>query len=444
MSKRLLVIGADAAGMSAAMQARRLAPELEIVAIERGRWTSYSACGIPYLAGGSVNSVDDLVAKSPEELRAHRIDVRTGHEVVGLDLAGRKADVHNITHGRSFQLGFDMRLLATGARPVRPALDGIDSPHVHGLQTLDDATRLVEDAKRRRPTTVAVIGGGYIGLELAEVFRSRRATVTVLEKGPEVMPGLDPDVGARIARAMRGMGIEVRTSAEVTAVTETAVVTSAGEVPAELVILGTGVQPNSELGADAGLSTGIRGGYVVDRRQRTSADGVWAAGDCCQSFHQVSKKPVYQPLGTVANKQGRVAGVNIGGRYAAFPGVLGTAVTRVCDLEVGRTGLSQEAAAAAGFETEIATIESTTGSKYLPGSKATWVKMMAERGTGRILGVHSFGGPGSAKRVDVVAAAIAGELTVLDLVGLDLAYAPPFSPVWDPLQVAARVLLSKL
>ena len=444
MGTRLLVIGADAAGMSAAMQARRLAPELEIVAIERGRWTSYSACGIPYLAGGSVNSVEDLVARSPEELRAQRIDVRTGHEVVGIDLAARRAEVHNLTHGRSFHLGFDMLMLATGARPSRPPIEGIDSPHVHGLQTLDDATRLVEDSKRRRPATVVVIGSGYIGLEMAEAFRTRRAAVTVLERGPEVMPGLDPDVGARVARAMRGMGIEVRTGVEATAVTETAVVTTTGDIPAELVILGTGLQPNSELGTDAGLDTGVRGAYVVDRRQRTSADGVWAAGDCCQSFHRVSLGPVYQPLGTVANKQGRVAGVNIGGRYASFPGVLGTAVTRVCDLEVGRTGLSEAAAATAGFETEITTIESTTASKYVPAAKATWVKMMAERGTGRLLGVHSFGGPGSAKRVDVAAAAIAGELTVSDLVGLDLAYAPPFSPVWDPLQVAARVLLSKL
>jgi NADPH-dependent 2,4-dienoyl-CoA reductase/sulfur reductase-like enzyme len=190
--------------------------------------------------------------------------------------------------------------------------------------------------------------------------------------------------------------------------------------------------------------TGEAGALVVDRRQRTGADGVWAAGDCCQSIHLVSGRPVYEPLGTVANKQGRVAGVNLGGGYATFPGVLGTAVTRVCELEIGRTGLGEAAAAAAGFEAFAVTADSTTAAGYLPEARPTRVKLLAERGTGRVLGMQSVGGAGSAKRVDVAAAAIAGRLTVEDLVGLDLSYAPPFSPVWDPLQSAARRLLSKL
>lgn len=444
MGTRLLVVGADAAGMSAALQARRLVPELEIVAVERGRWTSYSACGIPYLTGGAVSSVDGLVVRTPDDLRAQRIDVRTGHEVVAVDLQARRAEVHNLTHGRVFQLGFDLLLLATGARPRRPGIEGIDAPHVHGLQTLDDASRLLDDAKRRRPATVAVIGGGYIGLEMADAFRSRGCSVTVLERGPEVMSSLDPDMAARVGRAMRSMGIDVRTGVEVTAVTEGSVTTSEGDIPAELVVLGTGVAPNSELGAAAGLETGAAGALVVDRRQRTGHEGVWAAGDCCQSLHLVSGRPVYQPLGTVANKQGRVAGINLAGGYATFPGVLGTAVTQVCGLEIGRTGLGQAEAAGAGFEAATVTVDSTTAASYLPESRPTTVKMIAERRSGRLLGVHSVGGPGSAKRVDVAAAAIAGGLTVDDLVGLDLSYAPPFSPVWDPLQAAARTLLSKL
>ena len=447
MGKRLLVVGGDAAGMSAALQARRLSPELEIVAVEKGRWTSYSACGIPYLSGGAVRSVDSLVAKKPEELRAQRIDVRMGHEVVALDMDARRAEVHNITHGRTFHLGFDLLVVATGARPRRPHLAGIDLPHVHGVQTLDDATRLLDDAKRRRPATAVVIGGGYIGLEMAEAFTSRGMTVTVVEKGPEVLPGIDPDLGAHVARAMRGMGIDVRTGVDTTAVLDDRVETSTGDIPADLVLLGTGVVPNSELGAAAGLATGERGALVVDRRQRAahpSHDGVWAAGDCCQSVHLVSGRPVYEPLGTVANKQGRVAGINLSGGYASFPGVLGTAVTRVCELEIGRTGLGEAEARQAGFEVAVTTIESTTMAGYLPESRPITVKMMAERGTGRLLGTQCVGGPGTAKRVDVVAAALAGRLTVEDVVGLDLSYAPPFSPVWDPLQSAARTLLSKL
>lgn len=444
MGTRLLVVGADAAGMSAAAQARRLAPDLEIVAVERGRWTSYSACGIPYLTAGSVGAIDDLVVRSPEEFRAARIDVRTGHEVVGLDLAARRAEIHNLTHGRSFALGFDLLLIATGARPVRPELDGFDLPHVHGVQTLDDAARLLEDAKRRRPARVAVVGGGYIGLEMAEAFHSRGATVTVLEAGTEVMPSLDPDVAVLVARAMREMGIDVRTGSPVEGITPEAVVTAGGEVPADLVVLGTGVAPNSDLAAAAGLEVGLRGALVVDRRQQTGAEGVWAAGDCCASVHLVSGRPFYEALGTVANKQGRVAGINMAGGYATFPGVLGTAITRIGHLEVGRTGLGVVEAAAAGFAVAAVTVDSTTTAAYLAEARPTTVKLMAERGTGRLLGMQTAGGPGSAKRVDVVAAALFGRLTVDDVMGLDLSYAPPFSPVWDPLQVAARALRPKL
>lgn len=444
MGTRLLVVGADAAGMTAAAQVRRLAPDLEIVAVDRGRWTSYSACGIPFLASGAVRGLDDLVVRSPEQFRAARIDVRTGHEVVALDLAARRAEVHNLTHGRTFHLGFDLLLVATGAVPVRPRLDGFDLPHVHGVQTLDDAARLLEDAKRRRPERIAVVGGGYIGLEMAEAFSARGAGVTVLEAGPQIMPSLDADVAGIVARSMREMGIDVRTGTEVHAVTDRAVVTAEGDVEAELVVLGTGVAPNSALGAGAGLGTGVRGALVVDRRQRTTEDGVWAAGDCCASVHLVSGRPAYEALGTVANKQGRVAGINMAGGYATFPGVMGTAVTRIGTLEVGRTGLGEAEAAAAGFEAAVVSIESTTTARYLPDARPVAVKLLAERGTGRVLGMQTAGGPGAAKRVDVVVAALAGRLGVEDLIGLDLSYAPPFSPVWDPLQVAARALLPRV
>jgi NADPH-dependent 2,4-dienoyl-CoA reductase/sulfur reductase-like enzyme len=443
MGTRLLVVGGDAAGMTAAMQARRRLPELEIVAVERGRYTSYSACGIPYLAGGTVRAVDELVVRTPDDLRAQRIDVRTGHEVVGIDLDARKAEVNNLIHGRTFQLGFDMLMVATGARPVRPEIDGIDAPHVHGVQTLDDAARLLDDAKRRRPACVVVVGGGYIGLEMAEAFQSRGASVTIVEAGPEIMPSLDPEVGAAVAQALRAMGIDVRTGTALNAVHEDRVSTGHGDLPADLVILGTGVQPNSALGAAAGLATGVRDALVVDRRQK-AADGVWAAGDCCQSTHLVSGRPVYQALGTAANRQARVAGINIGGGYATFPGVLGTAITRVCGLEVSRTGLNEREAADAGFEFVTATIDSTTTASYMPDSRGVTIKMVAEKRTGRLLGAQITGGTGAAKRIDVVAAAITGGLGVEDLIGMDLSYAPPFSPVWDPVQTAARFLFPKL
>lgn len=444
MGERLLVVGGDGAGMSAAAQARRRNPELEIVALEMGRWTSYSGCGIPYLIGGSIDSVNDLIARSPEEFRAMRIDVRTEHEVIALDLASRKAEVHNRAHGRTFQLGFDLLHIATGSRPKRPDLPGLDLPQVHGVQTLTDASRLLDDARTRRPRQVVVIGSGYVGLELAEAFVIRGASVTVIEPGPDVMAGMDRDMASLVARAMRQAGITVRTGEEVTAVTEASVVTSGGEIPADLVLLGLGVEPNSDLGADAGLDTGVRGALLVDRQQQTSSEGVWSAGDCCQSFHMITGRPLYWPLGTVANKQGRVAGINIAGGYATFPGVAGTAVTKICRVEIGRTGLGEREADRAGFSAVGCRVEATTTASYMREVQHTTVKLVAERGSGRVLGAQIVGGQGSAKRVDVIATAIAGRLTVDDLLGLDLGYSPAFSSLWDPLQVAARQILPQL
>jgi NADPH-dependent 2,4-dienoyl-CoA reductase/sulfur reductase-like enzyme len=444
MGDRLLVIGADGAGMAAAAQARRRSPSMEIVVVEKGPWTSYSACGIPYLVAGDVHQLGDLVARRPDEFRAMRIDVRMAHEAKAIDLAAGKVEVHNLEHGRSFQLGFDLLHLATGARPRRPPIPGLDLPHVHGVQTLGDADRLLADAGSREQGQVVVVGSGHIGLELSEAFARRNATVTVVEAADEVMGTLNPDIGALVAAAMRGAGITVRTSEPLISVSDMAVQTTAGEIPADLVILGLGVEPESSLAAAAGVETGINGAIAVDRRQRTSADAVWAAGDCCQSIHLVSGRPVHEALGTVANKQGRVAGINIAGGYATFPGVAGTAVTRICHLEIGRTGLSEREATAAGFEFVGTRIETTTNSSYMPDAVALTVKLLAERGTGRVLGAQLAGGRGAAKRVDVIATAIAARMTVEDLLGLDLGYAPPFSSVWDPVQVAARAAIAKL
>jgi NADPH-dependent 2,4-dienoyl-CoA reductase/sulfur reductase-like enzyme len=446
MGDRLLVIGADAAGMAAAAQVRRRVPDLEIVAIEAGRWSSYSACGIPYVVGGLVSDLDQLIARTPEEFRAMRIDIRMEHEVTALDLAARKAEVHNRAHRRTFQLGFDYLHVATGAVPRRPDLPGQHLPHVHGVQTLGDAAALLDrvQAPESPPRRVVVVGSGYIGLEMAEAFVRTGAAVTVLEDNEEVMRTLDPDMGALVSRAMRDMGITVRTGEPAIAISEAAVHTPAGEIPADLVVLGLGVLPNSGLAKEAGIPTGTRDAIVVDRQQRTSVPGVWAAGDCCQSMHVVSGQPVHEALGTVANKQGRVAGINIAGGYATFPGVAGTAVTRICDLEIGRTGLSEREATAAGFAFVASTVTTTTVAGYLPEAAPVTVKLLAEKGAGRVLGVQILGGKGAAKRVDVVAALFLAHGTADDLLGLDLGYAPPFSSVWDPLQVAARQAVSQL
>lgn len=444
MTERLVVIGGDAGGMAAASQVRRRLPALEIVALEMGRWTSYSACGIPYLVGGGVDRLEELVARTPEQFRAMRIDVRTEHEVVAIDLASRYLEVHNRAHGRSFRLGFDLLHLATGAVPRRPDVAGVDSSHVYGVQTLGDASDLLEEAASRRPRHVCVVGSGYVGLELAEAFLLRGASVTVVEQAAEVMTSLDPDMGALVSRAMRRSGVTVRTGEELEGIEEGVVVTSGGEIPADLVVLGTGVAPNTALAAAAGLGVGSTGGLVVDRRQRTSAEGVYAAGDCCETVHVVSGERVHVPLGTHANKQGRVAGINMSGGYATFPGVAGTAVTKICDAEIARTGLGEAAARRAGFDFVVSTVESSAQARYLHDSSQVTVKLLAEKVSGRVLGAQIVGGHGSAKRIDTVATALAAGMGVDDVIHLDLGYAPPFSPVWDPVLVAARHALAQI
>ena len=438
MGERLVVIGGDAGGMGAATQARRLRPDLDIVALEKGDWTSYSACGIPYLVGGHIGDLDQLVARTPQQFRDnHRIDVRLRHEAMGIDLDRRSVEVRDHDHGRTVRVPFDQLMLGMGARPRRPDLPGMDHEIVHGVQTLGDAADLLEHAERGCGRVV-VVGGGYIGLEIAEAFVQRGSGVTVVEQAPEVMRTLDPDMGAMVRVAMERQGVEVRVGVGVEGVTDGVVHTSDGDLKADLVVLGLGVEPNTELAADAGVALGAAGAISVNRRQATSVEGVWAAGDCAESYHLVTTRKVHIALGTVANKQARVAGTNLAGGYATFPGVVGTAATRICDTEIARTGLSEHEAERDGFGFHAVTIESTTTAGYLPEARPLTVKMLAERNSGRLLGAQIVGQEGAGKRIDVVATALHNQMTVEEMTHLDLSYAPPFSPVWDPVLVAAR------
>lgn len=441
-----MVIGGDATGMSAASQALRHAGRdgMEVVAFERGRHVSYSACGIPYWAGGYVADADALVARSAAQHRANGIDLRLLTEVTEIDLdAGTVTACGLDGAGRTVER-FDDLVVATGAVPVRPDLPGVDAPGIHGVQTLDDGTALL-DGLARRPQRAVVVGGGYIGVEMAEAMALRGLEVTLVDRAQEPMTTLDPDMGALVREAMVGMGIGVRTGTPVSGF-ETGrdgrvvgVATSDTTLPADIVVLGVGVRPNTELAAAAGLPLGRYGGLLTDLRMRvTGHDNIWAGGDCVEVLNRVSQRRVHVPLGTHANKHGRVIGLNLGGGYATFPGVVGTAVSKVCDLEIARTGLLEDQAHDAGFETVSVTVESTTRAGYLPGTTPITVKMIAERRTGRLLGAQLVGREGSGKRVDVCATAVWNEMTVEEIIGLDIGYAPPFAPVWDPVLVAAR------
>ncbi|MET9291521.1 FAD-dependent oxidoreductase, partial [Streptomyces sp. NPDC003077] len=448
MAERLVVIGGDAAGMSAASQARRMRKpdELEIVAFERGHHTSYSACGIPYWIGGDVPEAQALIARTPEQHRARDIDLRMRTEVTELDLDRGRVRTRDLADGgKESWTGFDKLVLATGARPLRPALPGIDAPGVHGVQTLDDGQALLDTLAGTAGDRAVVVGAGYIGVEMAEALVRRGYRVTVIERGPQPMSTLDPDMGELVYEAMTAMGIETVRGTAVTGVLTDdagrarAVATENGTHPADVVVLGLGVRPETGLARAAGLPLGPSGGLLTDLSMRVRGyEHLWAGGDCVEVLDRVSGRTRHIALGTHANKHGQVIGTNAGGGYATFPGVVGTAVSKVCDLEIGRTGLLEAEAREAGFRFVTVTVESTSRAGYYPGARPMRVKLLAERRTGRLLGAQIVGREGAGKRVDVAAVALTTRLTVEEMTALDLGYAPPFSPVWDPVLVAAR------
>ncbi|WP_329139617.1 FAD-dependent oxidoreductase [Streptomyces sp. NBC_01476] len=446
MTERMVVVGGDATGMSAASQARRRrsAGELDIVAFERGRYTSYSACGIPYWIAGDTTGPDQLTARTAAEHRARDIDVRLGTEVTELDPAAGRVRTRD-ADGREEWTGYDHLVIATGAVPVRPPVPGIDAPGVHGVQTLDDGEAVLLGLDRSEVRRAVVVGGGYIGVEMAEAMLRHGLDVTLVDRAEQPVSTLDPDMGRLVREALEGLGVRVVSGAAVREVLTgadgrvRAVVTEAGEFPADIVVLGLGVRPGTDLARAAGLPLGEHDGLLTDRSMRVrGTERIWAGGDCVEVLNLVSGTLQHIPLGTHANKHGRIIGTNIGGGYATFPGVVGTAVSKVCDVELARTGLKESQARAAGLDFVTAVIESTNRAGYYPDTARMTVKMLAERGTGRLLGVQIVGREGAAKRVDVAAVALTAGMTVGQMVDLDLGYAPPFSPVWDPVLVAAR------
>ncbi|CAL9405601.1 NADH peroxidase [Streptomyces sp. enrichment culture] len=447
------MIGGDAAGMSAASQARRLRGphELEIVAFERGSFTSFSACGIPYWVSGDVPDRDRLIARTAEEHRARDIDLRLRTEVTEIDTDRRRVRARDVESGAESWTSYDKLVIATGARPIRPELPGMDAPGVHGVQTLDDGQALLDTLRVTRGRRAVVVGAGYIGVEMAEAMIKRGYEVTVVNRGEEPMATLDPDMGRLVRRAMEDMGITMVNDAEVTGLLTgddgrvRAVATESAEYPADVVVLGIGVRPETALARAAGLPLGDSGGLLTDRSMRVRGhEDIWAGGDCVEVLDLVSGQQRHIPLGTHANKHGQIIGANAGGGYATFPGVVGTAVSKVCDLEIARTGLREKDARRAGLRFESVTIESTSRAGYYPDASPMTVKMLAELRTGRLLGVQIVGREGAGKRVDIAAVALTAGMTVDGMTALDLGYAPPFSPVWDPVLVAARKASAKI
>jgi NADPH-dependent 2,4-dienoyl-CoA reductase/sulfur reductase-like enzyme len=369
--------------------------------------------------------------------------------VTEIDLAERRVRVQKVGNGASFWQPFDHLLVATGAVPFCPDVPGAGARGIYGLSTLQSGIVVRRAVDDKEPARAVIVGGGYIGLEMAEALVRRGIEVALIEMAPQVMNTLDPDMGVLVSEALRDAGVTLYLQEQLKGF-ETSkghvkkVITDKQALPADIVILGMGVRPNAALAAQADIPLGEKGAIRVNARQATEIEGVWAAGDCAESFHLVSQRPFYVALGTVANKQGRVAGINIGGGYATFPGVVGTAVSKICAVEVARTGLQEKEIKPLGLEYVSAKIQSRTRAHYYPDAGRITVKVLAEKGSGRFLGGQIVGVEGAAKRIDVLATALHAGLTVDQMLNLDLSYAPPYSPVWDPVLIAVRQVIKQV
>lgn len=446
MPKRLVIIGGDAAGMSAATQARRRQPPdaLEIVVFEQSSYVSYAACGEPYYVSGEIAKLEKLIVRTPAAFAAMAITVHLQHEVVAIDTQAGTIQVRDKKQNKEVTYHYDDLLYATGSTPIIPQIDGIHLQRVQVMHTLDDA-RTVKRLVKSTMQEVVIVGGGYIGLEMAEAFLFQGLITHVITRDRTVLANtLDPEMSQQVMEEMRTMGIALYPESEVTHLEGkdgkvTHVHTTCGKrLKADLVLFAAGTKPAVRLAQEAGISLGESGAIRVNPRQQTSIAGVWAAGDCTEALHRVSQRPVNFHLGTIANKQGRIAGINLGGDYATFPGVLGSSITKIGDLEIASTGLTEESVMAAGLQCVTATTESTTRAGYWPETQSMHLKVLAERGSGRLLGAQILGGAGAAKRIDVFAAALWNAMRVEDMLSMDLAYAPPFSSVWDPVLIATR------
>ncbi len=447
--ERMVVVGGVAAGLSAASRARRVNPHMEILVYEKGPDISYSACGLPYFIEGLVRDADALRVYSPEFFKTRRnIEVFTQHEVTAIS-----AHRHRVTvaprGGGVEDVHYDKLVVATGAEPARPKIPGIDLKGVFHVNDLQATLGLANFLETERPKTAAVIGGGYIGLEMCEALRGRGLEVTLFERSPILFEAVDEDIASIVEKELAQHGVRVLKRAPVVALLGDPdarlrrLAWESGELETPLVVLATGVRPRVKLAQEAGIQVGTTGALAVNEYMETSASAVYAAGDCAEAMHRVSGRPAYFPLGTTANKQGRVAGENAAGGRARFAGIVGTAVVKVFSLEVARTGLSLEEARRAGFAARAATVGAASRARYLGGQDIV-VKLVADRASGRLLGGQMLGPEGVAKRIDVLATALQARLTVEQLAELDLSYAPPFSTVWDPVLIAAQEMLREL
>jgi NADPH-dependent 2,4-dienoyl-CoA reductase/sulfur reductase-like enzyme/rhodanese-related sulfurtransferase len=446
MATRLLIIGGVAGGATAAARARRLDEQAEITLLERGPYVSYANCGLPYFIGGEIEDRSKLLLQTPEGFLArYRITVHVDTEALAIDREGHRVCVRGPEGER--WLPYDKLVLAQGGNPIAPRLAGADSPHVFALWTVPDTDKLQAYLASAKPKTAVVVGGGFIGLEMAEAFQRRGIATTVVELLPTVMGVLDRAFGVAIAGELEANGVAVKTGTGLAAIhasDRTVELTDGRRLPADLVLFSVGVRPELALATSANLALGTSGALAVDDRMRTSDPDIYAAGDMLEVEHKVSGRKVRLPLAGPANRQGRIAASNALGRDMRYAGALGTSVVKVFGATCGSTGLTEKAAREAGFDVGVAIVHKDHHAAYYPGAKELTLQLVYDRKTARLLGGQAFGHEGVDKRVDVLATALQGKLTLHDLAELDLAYAPPYSSANDPVNLAAFVGLNDI
>ena len=449
MKKRLLVIGGVAAGPKAAAKARRCDPEMEIVIYQVEDEISYAGCGLPYYISGAIGERQELISRTPGQFAQEGIRILKNRRIERIDVQNRAVSGHKIGSGETFTDQFDRLVIATGAYPIRPKIEGIDLKNVFYLRSIFDADAIFPAVRSESIRNVVIAGGGYIGLEMAESLVHLGKNVTIVELAPQILTLFDEDFAGILRQYLEKKGVKILTSEGIKALRGkegkvTHVQTIAREIEANGVLMSLGIRPQVELAKQAGLKIGETGAVWVNEKMETSAEGVYAAGDCAETTNLITGKKVWVPLGSTANKQGRVVGVNVCGGNATFPGVMGTAVFKTFDFNVAKTGLSMREAEKEGFHPVQAIVRGFDRAHYYPGGKESTLKVIADKETGRILGGQAVGEGPSDKFIDILAMALHGKMTCQQLASVDLAYAPPFSPALSPVIVAANVLMNKL
>lgn len=441
---KLVVIGGVAAGMSAASKLRRMDPSAEIIVYEKGGHVSYGACGLPYYVSGENEDHTKMIARTKEQFEKMNIHVALYHEVVKVVPEKKQILVRNLKEQQMFIDTYDQLMIATGTTPIIPTLPGIGLKNVYTLKSLDDGLILKEAVMDERIKDVVIVGGGYIGIEVAEAMVTQGKRVRVIEWGDRILRPFDPEITEIAEQELVKNEVSLNLSEKVVGLSGTdfveAVETDRGRYPADLVLIAIGIRPATAFLKDSGIAMAKNGAIIIDREMRTSVPNIYAAGDCAQVYHRVTEENAYLPLGTNANKTGRIAGSNLAGRRNKYIGTLGSAAIKIFNLELGRTGLSEEEAKNLGIDYTTVFVQSKDHPAYYPNPTPIWIKLICEKRTRRILGAHAIGNKGVVLRIDIFAVAIHNGMTADELGMVDLCYAPPFAGVWDAIHIACNAV----